>query len=158
MYGCKNWTVKKAKHWRTDAFELWCWRRLLRVPWTTRRSSQFILKEISPKYLLERLMWKLKLQCFDPLIWRTDPLGKTLMLGKIEARRCRRWQRMIWLDDITDLVEMSLNKLQELVIDREAWQSAVHGITFGHDWVTDWTETMPMDNPVQRILFNSSDF
>ena len=139
MYGCESWTIKKAEHQRIDAFELWCWRRLLRVPWTARRPNQSILKETSPKYSLEGLMLKLKLQCFGHLMWRVDSLEKTLMLGMIEGRIRRGWHRMRWLDDVTGSMDMSLNKFQEMVKDREAWHTAVHGIAKTWIGLSDWT-------------------
>ena len=137
MNGCESWTIKKAEHWRIDAFELWCWRRFLRVPWTARRSNQSILKEISPEYSLEGLMLKLKLQYFGHLMWRTYSLENTLMLGKIEGRRRRGWQDL----GINDLMDMSLSKLQELVMDSEAWPAAVHGVTKSLTRLRDWTTT-----------------
>ena len=143
MYGCESWTVKKAKRQRIDAFELWCWRRLLRVTWTVRRSNQSILKEISPGISLEGMMLKLKFQYFGHLMWRVDSLEKTLMLGGIGGRRKRGRQRMRWLDGITDSMDVSLSELREMVMNREAWHAAIHGVAKSRTQLIDWTELKP---------------
>ena len=150
MYGCESWAIKKAEHWRIDPFELWCWRRLLRVPWTARRSNYSILKEISPGCSLERLTLKLKLQYFDHLMQRTDSLEKTLMLGKIEGGNRMGWQRMRWLDGITNSMDMSFSKVQELVMDREAWCAAVHEVSKSWTCLSNWTE---LNRSIQNYFF-----
>ena len=148
MYGCESWTIKKAERWRSDAFELWCWRRLLRVPWTARRSNQSILKEISPGITLEGMMLKLKLQYFGHLMRRVDSLEKTLLLGGVGGRRRRGRQRMRWLDGITDSMDVSLSELRVLVVDRETWRAVIHGVSKSRTRLSDWTELNWADTPL----------